>query len=291
MRTPRHLLEAGALWALLWLFRFMPVERASALGGRLGRLAGRFLHARNRVARRNIEASFPGIADDEVRRIVAGMWENFGSYVGEFPHLHDIAADRAGRIRVVPESAHDAVAPPAGPVLYVGAHYGNFEVATAWGLHRGLDLAIVYRRASNPWSERVIRFWRAKRGGIWIPKGRAGARGVLAAVRQGRAVAILADQKLRHGVAVPFFGRDAMTAPAVAELALRHDVPIVPVRIVRRRRARFEVRVGKPLDIARTGDRQADVRAVLVAINRIFEGWIREHPGHWLWLHHRWPDS
>jgi KDO2-lipid IV(A) lauroyltransferase len=44
---------------------------------------------------------------------------------------------------------------------------------------------------------------------------------------------MLVDQKMNDGIAVPFFGRDAMTAPALARLAFRFDATVVPVRILR----------------------------------------------------------
>ena len=48
------------------------------------------------------------------------------------------------------------------------------------------------------------------------PKGPQGARRAITALRQGRRLGMLIDQKMNDGIAVPFFGRDAMTAPAPA---------------------------------------------------------------------------
>ena len=45
---------------------------------------------------------------------------------------------------------------------------------------------------------------------------------------------MLVDQKMNDGIPVPFFGRDAMTAPALALLALRYDCAVVPIRMERR---------------------------------------------------------
>jgi KDO2-lipid IV(A) lauroyltransferase len=45
-----------------------------------------------------------------------------------------------------------------------------------------------------------------------------------------------------------------------------------------------------PLDIPRTGDRQKDTQAIMTAINGLIEGWVREHPEQWMWVHRRWPD-
>jgi Kdo2-lipid IVA lauroyltransferase/acyltransferase len=124
-----------------------------------------------------------------------------------------------------------------------------------------------------------------------IRKGAAGARRIIAALRQGRNLALLVDQKMNDGIAVPFFGREAMTAPAIAELALRYDCSVLPMRVDRRRGARFRFTIFPGLDFARSSDRHVDVRAVMTEVNRRLEQWIRERPGQWFWLHRRWPES
>ena len=44
-----------------------------------------------------------------------------------------------------------------------------------------------------------------------------------------------------------------------------------------------------PIEFTPSGDQQADVLAYMTEINVIIEGWIRDTPGQWLWLHNRWP--
>ena len=39
-----------------------------------------------------------------------------------------------------------------------------------------------------------------------------------------------------------------------------------------------------------TGNRTADVAALMSTVNRTLESWIRERPEQWFWLHSRWPD-
>ena len=34
----------------------------------------------------------------------------------------------------------------------------------------------------------------------------------------------------------------------------------------------------------------ADVMAILTRVNGLLEGWIREHPDQWMWMHRRWRD-
>ena len=120
-------------------------------------------------------------------------------------------------------------------------------------------------------------------------KGAQGARGAIAHLRAGGSLGFLVDQKMNDGIEVPFFGRNAMTAPALAQLALRFGLPIVPIRVVRLGAGRFRMVCEAPLAITRTGDRTADTYAISLAVNATLERWIRERPEAWLWLHRRWP--
>jgi KDO2-lipid IV(A) lauroyltransferase len=47
-------------------------------------------------------------------------------------------------------------------------------------------------------------------------------------LRGGKAILLLVDQKTNEGVPAPFFGRDAMTTPAPAALALKLGALILP---------------------------------------------------------------
>ena len=39
---------------------------------------------------------------------------------------------------------------------------------------------------------------------------------------------------------------------------------------------------------ARGADCKVDIAGTMQIITTIVEGWIREHPEQWLWLHRRW---
>jgi KDO2-lipid IV(A) lauroyltransferase len=117
-----------------------------------------------------------------------------------------------------------------------------------------------------------------------------GAREIVTALKGGAAIAMLMDQKLNEGLPVPFFGRPAMTAPAIAQFALKFRCPVYPARAERLGGSRIRVTVLPPLDIRETGDKEADIFKILTDINMLLESWIRERPEQWLWIHRRWPD-
>lgn len=285
-KPARQRLEAAAAASLLALFRALPVDAASGLGGFLARTVGPRLGV-SRVARRNLSRAFPDKRPAEIEAIVGDVWENLGRVVGEFPHIHTIMRDRVEVIGL--ETVHQ-LRDDGQCGLFISAHFGNWELAGALAGREGFDLTLVYRAANNPWVEDLYRRNRADAGAGQIQKGSEGAREIMQVLKAGGHVAMLVDQKMNDGIPVPFFGRDAMTAPAVARFAHKFNCPVVLAKMERTRGAHFRMTIYPPMDLAATGDTHADNLATMTAINREIESWIRERPGQWLWLHKRWPD-
>ena len=289
-RSLAHRLEAIGAAIMFGLFRRLPLDAASALGGFLGRLVGPRLGVSKR-ARLNLRRALPALDDGEARRIIRAMWDNLGRVVAEYPHLGEFQVyGKDGRIEFVGDDIVEPVLESGRSAIFISAHYGNWEIATMAATQRGLDVAEIYRAANNPWIDRLIASYRGSVGSELIPKGTVAARRSIAALREGRHLAMLVDQKMNDGIPVPFFGRDAMTAPAVAQLALRFDCAIMPARVERLKGARFRIVMSPPIEIIRTGDRQADTLAIMTAVNQEIESWLRQRPEMWLWLHRRWPD-
>jgi len=100
---------------------------------------------------------------------------------------------------------------------------------------------------------------------------------------------VLIDQKYNEGMAVPFFGRDAMTVTGPAELALRRGAPLIPLRVERLAGARFRITVSPPLAMPAADSGPAGLATLLERMNATLEGWVRDRPGQWYWIHQRWP--
>lgn len=275
------------------LFARLPPARASALGGALARKIGPWLGISS-IARRNLARAMPELDAAARERIVVGMWDNLGRVAAEYPHLATLdihAAD--SQVQVLGLERIDAARDDGVGAIFVGAHYGNWELLGLAAGQRGLPLTLVYRAANNPYVEALVQHARsrAKGAGAYVPKGAKAARASIAALGQRQHLGMLVDQKMNDGIAAPFFGRDAMTAAAPAELALRLNLPVIPARVERLGGFRFRLTVEPPLPLPGSGDRSADVRALTAAINARIEDWIRARPDHWFWLHRRWPDS
>ncbi len=158
-------------------------------------------------------------------------------------------------------------------------------------LRRGVALDVVYRAPNNPWVDRLVARRRVDPNAALIRKGAEGGRQVLSALKAGRSLGILVDQKMNEGIEARFFGRPAMTTPAFAQLALRFGIPVVPVRFERLGGPRFRVTVEAPIEPLPTGDRDADAASLVQAVNDRIETWVRARPEQWFWVHRRWRDD
>lgn len=283
--------EAGVARAVLWLVRRLGPATASNIGGWLARTIGPLLPV-SRVADANLRLAMPELDAAARRRIVRGVWDNLGRTATEFAHVPELRRTAAGPgWEIEGEAVLRAVVADGGPMILVSGHYGNWEVLPLAVAAFGIRMSSFYRPASNRLIDRMILdLRRAVVGEVPnFPKGVVGARAAVAHLRRGGPLGILVDQKLNDGIAVPFFGHDAMTAPAAAAMALRFRCPVIAGRVERLGPARFRLTVEPVLALPDSGDRQADVLALTTEINRVLERWIRARPDHWLWLHRRWP--
>jgi len=271
------------------MFKFLPLDYASALGGVLARLIGPHLSV-SRHARRNIRRALPELSEAEIAGVVAGMWDNLGRLAAEYPHLRKIGVFKpGGRVETHGFEHVDRSLAAGRSMIIFSGHIANWEIGMLAGTQYGIPVAQIYREANNPLMDRMIARFRGE-GSDFIPKGAIAARRAIAALRGGAHLGLLADQKMNDGIPVPFFGRPAMTAPALAVLALRFDCDVLPLRVERLDGAHFRVTVSPPLHLSRSGEPHADAAALMARANTTLEAWIRDRPQQWLWLHQRWPD-
>jgi Kdo2-lipid IVA lauroyltransferase/acyltransferase len=274
----RNIAEGTGLVLAYSLLRVLPVDWASGIGGCVARMIGPHLGITKR-ADENLKRALPHLTAAERRQVIAGMWDNLGRVIAEYPHLGKFRLfDPKGRIEGIDAGNILATRDPAKKYIFFSAHYGNWEIAIRTAAQAGFEVTGVYRAPNNPIVDRFMLWARGAEGGELVPKGDIAAKKAFGALREGRALCMLVDQKMNDGIPVPFFGRDAMTAPALAVLALRYDCAVVPIRMERTNGARFRMISEPPLTLRKTGDNDADRRALMVEVNAIVERWVREHP-------------
>ena len=290
--TLRYGAEAALFFAFIGLFRVLGVERASALGG----FMGRNIAARSRVSKRardNLAAAYPDMSEAERDAILAEMWDNLGRVAGEYAHLDKMSLNGPDPRMEVVGQEHIRRAQEAGRgIIFVSGHFANWETMPFAAAQLGLESGEVYRPLNNPFVDRWIVKQRMANGPKeQIAKGAQGTRRIFTMLRGGKAILLLADQKTNEGLPVPFFGRTAMTTPAPAVFALKLGAAVLPASNERLPGPRFRMTVHPPIEYAKSGDHDRDVFELTQKINDAIEACVRYRPSQWLWIHRRWPSG
>lgn len=268
------------------MFRILPTDMASSLGGFLARSIGPHLSVTRR-ALQNLRLVYPERPDEDLAEIARGMWENLGRVVAEYAHLGWIADPRSGRVEIVGLERLLSLRDRQSAAVLVSAHLANWEILSAVAGHVGIELTSVIRDLNNPLAQRLFDRLRRASKNRYISKGRNGAREALQVIQQGGFLGLLIDQRMNDGVAVNFMGQKAMTADAPAKLAMRVGCPIIPVRVERIAGARFRVTCCTPVECPKRSEKQAS-QQTMDELNAILAEWIHQKPQDWLWLHRRW---
>lgn len=283
--------EAWAWDALYWYpLKALSIERASNVGASLMKFVGPKITP-HRTMMRNLRMALPDIPDKERQSIARGAWENLGRVAGEMPHLPKVNPYDSGRVEIVGGQHLDAVRDSGRPAVLIGGHFANWEVMASTICNRPLNCQITYRAANNPYIDLRINKARHAYGiKVLTPKG-AGTRELMRALSGGQSIALMNDQKFNQGLAVPFFGYDAMTAPGPTRLAMKYGCDLLPMSVLRTGPGRYRVTVFEPFAPETGPDEAAAIRATVLKINQFVETRILESPDQWFWMHNRWPKE
>ena len=221
------------------------------------------------------------------------MWDNLGRVAGEFPHMASFKGEDYSKIVEVEGAEYIKQAGDSGKTtMFFSGHFANWEIVPKTIFEKGCpSINLVYRKSNNPYLDKLILDIRGNYQSGCMPKGTKGARMIIKAIKQNQHIGMLVDQKQNDGIAVPFFGRDAMTAPAIASLALKYDLQLIPLQVLRVKGPKFIVKVSEPFKFDNTGDDKKDTLIAMTRINSILEGWVKQEPSQWFWVHNRWPKT
>ena len=267
------------------------------VGGALLRTVGPWL-PEHRVGRANLAAAFPEKSSAEIEEILRGVWDNLGRVGAEFAHIdrlwdYDPSRAHPGRILDSDETEKIAIRlrDDGKPALVFAAHLANWELAAVGPHAYGIDSTVLYRRPNVPAISDAIIALRAGCMGTLIPTSMDAPIKLAEALRRGSHVAMLVDQYATQGVPVTFFGRRTRANALIARLARNIDCPIHGIRVIRHPGDRFQLLATEAIDAPRDAEGKIDVERTMQVITDVIEGWVREHPEQWLWLHRRWRDE
>ncbi len=283
-------LSGGLAWLTLTVMRLLPLEFSSRFCGWIMRKIGPHLKVA-RMARRQLQSAFPNRDPAWIEATLLGVWDNLGRVGGEYPHMDRLwSKDSNSRIEIPDEdiALFERHRQQGKPALAFTAHMANWELPALLPPHFDLPSAVVYRMPNNKYvAAHILRIREKLMGRLVRARATAGFE-LNELLEQGVNVGMLVDQHFSRGVDVTFFGRTCRANPTIARLARKFDCPVLGIRVIRLPDCRFRLETQEITDLPRDADGLIDVQGAMQKITSVIEGWIREHPEQWLWLHRRW---
>jgi len=279
---------------------FLPLRPAILLARFYAHVVCTLWPSARRVAMINLRRAYgEAMTYDEAARITRSVFCNLGQSLAEgLQFARRSGAGRSGGdylSLIEDQSLTNRILQDPRPKIYVTGHIGSWEVAMmAAGRKGGTGSGAIIRRVDNPFVNWLVRRVRLDTGSQWIEK-KGAVRECLARLQEGHSIAMLLDENgYRHGPFVEFFGRPAATQKTAALLALETGALVVVGGVVRSsiaRRLRSRLVLIDPTSYS---EKPSAIVEITQEITRVFEGWIREDPSQWCWIHWRWkhrPDG
>ena len=291
----QHRLEYVAIRGVVFVLGFFPFRVGSQAGAWLG-ILGYKLGIRAQVVEAQIAFAFPQKSVNEVKVLARQSYENLGRTSLEAALMERRSAQELLDLFVEVEGfEHFDVALRQGRgALLITGHLGNWELGGSYIAARGVPVDAIARHMSNRVFERYLTRVR-ERFGVAVVFDDVAVRHIPRSIRSNRVVGMLADQGVA-GLAstyVPFFTRLAKTPRGPAVFALRLQVPVLFVVPVRLPSGKYRLVVER-IDVKDSGDREADVIALVAQYTARMEYWVTQFPGQYFWQHRRWkyqPDG
>jgi KDO2-lipid IV(A) lauroyltransferase len=246
-----------------------------------------------RIGRANLKAAFPEKSDAEIERILKGVWDNLGRVAAEFAHVDLLCEgdpEHRKYIEYAPGTAErfKTLRDDGKPALIFAAHTGNWELPAVLAAADGLDTLVLYRKPNLEAVADAVLKIRSGNMGEMVATSLSAPMRLANGIAANRHVAMLVDQHYVKGVDVRFFGRTCKANPLVAMLARESECAIHGTRVIRLPNGKFRAEVTEAVPPARDAEGRIDVQGTMQAITSVIEGWVREYPEQWLWLHRRW---
>ncbi|HEX8732782.1 MAG TPA: hypothetical protein VF725_12070 [Ktedonobacterales bacterium] len=281
-----------------WLAGKTPRQARLALAGPLTTLVYYLWVSKRRVTIANM-AQILGVspADPRARRLARQSWRNYGRYLSDFFYLPNATSEQVlSRMRdtAPPPSSLARVAETlAGGkgLLLVTAHFGAWDVAAAMVASQA-PLYVLADTFTDPRMDELIQGQRSQFG-MRVLRAEKSPRPIIRALRDGAAVAIVADRPMtaRDGVPITFFGRRCYVPGGAAQLALLADAPLAvgAIHYDEAFSEQYYPELSEVIYPKRTGDREADVQALTQRAFSEIERIVRAHPDQWFMFRRFWP--
>lgn len=288
MKIFKYFLQFIIVLSLFMTFKIIGPRNASFMGSCLAKMLGPLFRSK-KIIEKNLKICFKNVDQKEIKKISLGMWSNIGRTFSEYVFLNNFLKNHNHLIKLNGTEYLDEIKNSNKPVVFVSGHFSNFELLGTKLNQYGIRFCAIYRPLNNIFLNPIMEYLRLKYVcPIMIKKGRSNIRELLNKIKSGYSVIIIADQRTSEGKKIEFFNCPALTTTIPAQISLRYNCKIVPLRMERLSYNNFEMTIYKPFEYKKSDNYEKDTYNLTLQINKQLEKMILKRPEQWLWSHNRW---
>ena len=284
MRSIRYFLEYILIIILFGLFKLLGYRIASEFGCFLGKTFGPLFRSK-KIIQNNLVKFDSSLTPEKIANISKKMWENYGRILAEYPFISSFRKGDLDKYIKIENKEKLEEIKKGQPVVFVSAHFSNFELMAMAIEKAGVRLSAIYRPLNNRMVNSIMEPLRKKYiCKNQIKKGINGVRESLKFFKQGVSIAIMIDQRVSEGEKINFFNHPAYTTTIPAQFVKKFGCKIQPVHIERYDKINFKITFDEQLIIGENEDNAS----ISLKLNQWLENKIKKKPSQWIWTHDRW---
>ena len=284
MKIIRYFFEYIFIIILFGLLKLLGYRIASEFGCLVGKTFGPFFRSK-KVIKNNLIKFDNSLSPQKIEDISREMWGNYGRILSEYPYIFSFRKGDLDKYIKIENKEKLEEIKRGKPVIFVSAHFSNFELMAMAIEKEGVNLSAIYRPLNNKMVNSIMEPIRKKYiCKNQIKKGINGVRESLKFFKQGTSIAIMIDQRVSEGEKIDFFGHPAHTTTIPAQFVKKFGCKIQPVHIERYNKVNFKITFDKQIIV----DKDADNVSISLKLNKWLENKIKKNPSQWIWTHDRW---
>lgn len=267
----------------------LPFKWRKRLFTGLASFAHKIAFSRNRIIRQNLSFAFKDTLDaSNFREIERYCYRNLAlNLLQVMENRRNNADDLRSQVTFENREPVDAILAEGGAIIFVSAHYGNWELGGAALSSLITPVASIYKGFSRSEFDAYL-FEARTHHRMELAEKNGALKHIAKALKNNRSILLMIDQasNARYGVRTDFFGRQTYHSSTAAQLSAKFKAPIVGVYISSEDEEHYTVRFEEPIE-AGEGDEASVIEATQRQVDGV-EKVIRENPKLWFWCHKRW---
>ena len=285
IKTLRYFFEFLVIKILFFIFKIIGLKLSTKISSNIFEIIGPFFRSRETI-KNNLSTAIPNIKDEEIKKISNDMWSYYGKIFAEYSFIKKFRKDlNNANIEIKGKKILKQISEKKNPVIFISAHFDNFELMAMYLEKSNIDVAAIYRPLNNyilnSTMEKIRKKYICKKQ---VKKGLSNVRSLIKLFKNGSSIALMIDQRVSEGISVEFFGKKAYTTTIPAQFAKKFNCEIVPIYIERKKNNNFYLEVFDPLKF----NDNKSIEGITISLNLWLEKMIIRNPSQWIWSHNRW---